>query len=73
MTFPKDHFPAEAVFKWFCLGWRAELVFNRFKSQARLGHLPKRDGNGARALLYGKLLTALIAEKLVAHAATVSL
>ena len=48
------------------------MVFKRFKSLAQLGHLPKQDDESAKAWLYGKLLVALIVEKLVEHACSVS-
>ena len=48
------------------------LVFKRFKSLAQLGHLPKRDDESAKAWLYGKLLVALLVEKLIRHASAIS-
>ncbi|MCU7816755.1 MAG: hypothetical protein KZQ81_16520, partial [Candidatus Thiodiazotropha sp. (ex Rostrolucina anterorostrata)] len=39
---------------------------------AQLGHLPKQDDESAKAWLYGKLLVALIVEKLIEHACSVS-
>ena len=71
-TFPESGFPAEAVLDWYRLRWQVELVFKRFKTIAKLGHLPKRDDESARAWLYGKLFTALLVEKLIRHAADVS-
>jgi hypothetical protein len=49
-----------------------QLVFKRFKSLAQLGHLPKYDDESAKAWLYGKLLVALLVEKLVYHATAIS-
>ena len=49
-----------------------ELVFKRFKSIAQLGHLPKHDDESAKAWLYAKLFVALITEKLIAHADSIS-
>ena len=40
--------------------------------RAQLGHLPKRDDDSAKAWLYGKLFVALLVEKLIAHARTIS-
>ena len=54
--------------RWYRVRWQVELTFKRFKSLAGLGHLPKRSDDSARAWLYGKLLAALLAEKLVRHA-----
>lgn len=44
-----------------------ELVFKRFKSISHLGALPKYTDSSARAWLYGKMLVALIIEKLCAQ------
>ena len=63
-TFPADRFSAAEVLRWYRARWQVELTFKRFKSLARLGHLPKRSDDSARAWLYGKLLVALLAEKL---------
>ena len=48
--------------------WQVELVFKRLKSVLGFGHLPKYDQTSSRAWLHGKLLVALIAERLVAMA-----
>lgn len=71
-TFPESEFPAPAVLDWYRVRWQIELAFKRFKSVAKLGHLPKHDDDSARAWLYGKLLTALLVEKLIRHASAVS-
>lgn len=71
-TFPEDRFSAIDVLEWYRIRWQVELVFKRFKQIAHLGHLPKYDDDSAKAWLYGKLLTALLTEKIVAHAATIS-
>ena len=42
-----------------------ELASKRLKSLLDFGHLPKHDAYSARAWLYGKLLLALLAEKLI--------
>lgn len=44
--------------------WQIELAFKRLKSLAELGHLPKYDPDSSRAWLYGKLLLALLGQKL---------
>lgn len=44
--------------------WQIEMAFKRLKSLAQLGHLPKRDPESSRAWLYGKLLLALLGQKL---------
>lgn len=57
-------FPAADVLELYRVRWQIELQFKRLKSLARLGHLPKHDPHSARAWLYGKLLVALLADKL---------
>ena len=71
-TFPAAEFPGAEVLEWYRLRWQVELVFKRFKSLAELGHLPKHDEESAKAWLYGKLLVALLVEKLIGHATAVS-
>ncbi len=71
-TFPEDAFPAADVLEWYRTRWQVELVFKRFKSLAQLGHLPKHADDSARAWLYGKLFVALLVEKLLAHARSIS-
>ena len=71
-TFPAAEFPAAAVLEWYRLRWQVELVFKRFKSLAQLGHLPKHNDDSAKAWLYGKLLVALLVEKLIHHALAIS-
>ena len=67
-TFPEADFSPEAVLEWYRLRWQVELVFKRFKSLAGLGHLPKYDDESSKAWLYGKLLVALLIEKLIDYA-----
>jgi hypothetical protein len=67
-TFPAADFPAERVLHYYRFRWQVELLFKRFKQLAQLGHLPKHDDESSQAWLYGKLFTALLTEKLIAHA-----
>jgi len=71
-TFPETAFAASEVLEKYRLRWQVELVFKRFKQIAQLGHLPKHDDESAKAWLYGKLLTALMAEKIIAYGESVS-
>lgn len=48
--------------------WQIELCFKRMKSLLRLGHLPKRSDESARAWIQGKLLTVLLVERLIEKA-----
>lgn len=71
-TFLESRFTPAEVMRWYRLRWQIELVFKRFKQIAQLGHLPKYDDESAKAWLYGKLLVALITEKLISHARAIS-
>jgi hypothetical protein len=44
--------------------WQIELAFKRLKSLLRLGHLPQKDPDSARAWMQLKLLLALLTDKL---------
>jgi hypothetical protein len=54
------------------LRWQVELTFKRLKSIAQLGHLPKHHDQSSRAWLYGKLLVALLTQKLARLGSTIS-
>lgn len=71
-TFPAAEVSGSEVLEWYRLRWQVELVFKRFKSLAELGHLPKHNDESAKAWLYGKLLVALLVEKLIGHAIAIS-
>jgi hypothetical protein len=47
--------------------WQVELVFKRLKSLLGFGHLRKKDPEGARSWLHGKLMVALLIEALVSQ------
>ena len=63
-TLPAEQFSSDEILEWYRVRWQIELVFKRIKSLAQLGHLPKHDAQSARAWLYGKLLVALLGQKL---------
>ncbi len=71
-TFPEESFTDIDVLQWYRIRWQVELVFKRFKSIAQLGHLPKHSGESSKAWLYGKLFVALLTEKLIHHASSIS-
>jgi hypothetical protein len=71
-TFPEEEFSAAEVLEWYRIRWQVELVFKRFKQIADLGHLPKHDDESAKAWLYGKLFVALLTEKLITCATSIS-
>jgi hypothetical protein len=63
-TLPSQQFSCSEVLEWYRVRWQIELVFKRLKSLAQLGHLPTHDPRSSRAWLYGKLLVALLGQKL---------
>ena len=71
-TFPEDSFSDFEVLEWYRIRWQVELIFKKFKSIAQLGHLPKRGDDSSKAWLYGKLFVALLIEKLIEHASSIS-
>ena len=71
-NYPDDSFSDNDVLEWYRIRWQVELVFKRFKSIAQLGHLPKHSDDSSKAWLYGKLFVALLTNKLVEYAASVS-
>ena len=62
---PAEALGAEAVLAWYRCRWQIELCFKRMKSILGLGDLPKRRQDSCRAWLHGKLLVALLLERLL--------
>ncbi len=71
-NYPEDDFSDFEVLDWYRARWQVELVFKRFKSIAHLGHLPKHSDDSSKAWLYGKLFVALLTNKLIEYASTIS-
>ena len=71
-TVPATDFSAVEVLELYRSRWQIELAFKRLKTLAQLGHLPKHDAHAARGWLYGKLLLALLSQKLSRHGRAIS-
>jgi hypothetical protein len=71
-TLPPEAATTRQVLECYRLRWQVELTFKRLKSIAQLGHLPKHHDQSSRAWLYGKLLIALLTEKLARLGNTLS-
>jgi hypothetical protein len=71
-TVPAGDFSAAEVLELYRSRWQIELAFKRLKTLAQLGHLPKHDEHAARSWLYGKLLLALLSQKLARHGRAIS-
>lgn len=52
--------------------WQIELAFKRLKSILNLGHLPKKDPESCKAWLHGKLVVALLVERIHQEAESIS-
>jgi hypothetical protein len=71
-TLRATELPAKQVLEWYRMRWQIELIFKRLKTLMKVGHLPKYDDQSSRAWLYGKMLVALLAEKLIRVGRTIS-
>ena len=63
-SIPVAELSARRVLRYYRLRWQLELVFKRAKSIMGLGQLPKYSDASSRAWLNGKLLVAMLVEKL---------
>ena len=63
-SLPPQTFPAGDVLALYRLRWQIELAFKRFKSLAGLGQFPAKDPDLARAWIYARLITCLLAERI---------
>jgi IS4 transposase len=63
-SLPAAELSAKRVLGYYRLRWQLELVFKRAKSIMGLGQLPKHSDASSRAWLNGKLLVAMLVEKL---------
>jgi len=61
----RDEATAEQVLELYRLRWQIEVAFKRLKSIVGLGHLPKQDPASARAWLHGKMLVALLVQRVI--------
>ena len=59
-----EHWSADQILELYRCRWQIELAFKRLKTLLKVGHLPKKDPDSARAWMQLKLLLALITEKL---------
>lgn len=71
-TLPVEAASSRQILECYRLRWQVELTFKRLKSIVQLGHLPKKDDASSRAWLYGKLLVALLTEKLARVGSSIS-
>jgi Transposase DDE domain len=63
-SLPADAFPPADILMLYRFRWQIELAFKRFKSLAGLDMLPAKKPELARAWIYARLITAIIAEQI---------
>jgi hypothetical protein len=63
-SLPASEMSPKKALQYYRARWQLELVFKRAKSIMGLGQLPKRSDASSRAWLNGKMLVALLVEKL---------
>ena len=71
-TLPYSEASAAQVLEAYRLRWQVELTFKRLKTIAQIGHVPKHHDQSSRAWLYGKLLVALLSQRLAQVGKTIS-
>lgn len=71
-TVNRHNFKADAILSLYRGRWQIELVFKRLKSILKIGHLPKKEDESCIAWLHGKMLVALLAERLYQEAEFIS-
>lgn len=71
-TIPRSAASAKNVLGLYRVRWQIELAFKRMKSMMGLGQLPKKSDGSSRAWLYGKLLIALLVERILEAAESFS-
>lgn len=71
-SLPPEEYGTQAVLELYRVRWLIEIAFKRMKSLFGLGQLPKRVDASARAWLHGKLFAALLVERLILAAESVS-
>lgn len=67
-TVPANLLSCNEICELYRARWQIEVAFRRLKSIMALGHLPKTDPESCKAWLHGKLLVALLVEKLLESA-----
>lgn len=67
-TVNRHHFTGEDILSLYRGRWQIELVFKRLKGILGVGHLPKHHPESGVAWLYGKLVVALLVERLYQEA-----
>ncbi len=67
-TLPEAESAVSAVLEFYRARWQVELAFRRLKSLLELGQLPKKKAESSQAWMQGKILTALLIERILCEA-----
>lgn len=67
-TVNRHHFKGHHILRMYRGRWQVELVFKRLKGILEIGHLPKHDKDSCISWLYGKMIVALLSERLYQEA-----
>jgi transposase len=67
-TVPAAEMKLAVVLEFYRARWQVELAFKRLKSLLQMGQLPKTKAASCRAWMQGKILTALLIERLLCEA-----
>lgn len=59
-----DSVSCEDVLNIYRYRWQIEIAFKRLKGVFKLGHLPKKDKEAAKAWLHGKMFVALLVQRI---------
>lgn len=71
-TVNRHNYTGEEILSLYRGRWQIELVFKRLKGIIGIGHLPKQHPESCVAWLYGKLVVALLVERLYQEAESFS-
>lgn len=64
-TLPKSEYPTEEILEIYRCRWQVELAFKRLKGLLAIGYVPKTDPDSSRAWMQGKVLAALLIDKIL--------
>jgi hypothetical protein len=66
-TLAPINYSTKTVLEIYRCRWQVELAFKRLKSLLAFGHVPKTDPESCRGWLQGKILAALLIDKILRH------
>ena len=64
-SLPKTEYPTKDILEIYRCRWQVELAFKRLKGLLEIGYVPKTDHDSSRAWMQGKVLAALLIDKIL--------